>query len=342
MHLAADDSLLSWLAPQAVDVSHGAVRLERFPRAAYDACAARIGPLANLRSSTGCGVAFATDSPWVEVHLVCLRHHQPIAQSIALEVQRDGVWQAVEGPDLREREGDLVVRLHTGGERGGVVAPCIVWLPNISTVAVAGITFADGAVCAAFSPPAPRWLAIGDSLTQGFSCQSPVQTWVHRLMRRWDLPAWNLGVGGIGIEPAAFAWALTRQRYDLVTIALGSNQAWREADVAETAERAHRLAILALSGGHGRVVWILPPWKPCEAGKGPPEFMGVPLDAATGMRIGIVRETLRQVLAEYAPQLEVIGDFLPHDHRWYADGLHPSAFGFARMADGVAAALARE
>jgi lysophospholipase L1-like esterase len=317
------------------------LRFERFPRAAYTACAGRIGPLANLRSSTGCALTFATDSPWIELRLERLRHHQPIPQSLALEVFIDGAWQGIEGPDLRDREGDTVVRLPTGRERGTGAGPCIIWMPPISTVVISGITLVEGSALAPWSPPAPRWLAIGDSLTQGYSCMSPLQTWPHRLMRRWDLPVWNLGVGGIGIEPDAFAWALERTRYDLVTIGLGSNQAWRTQDLDETEVRAQRMIALALSGGHGRVVWILPPWKPCEDGKGPPEFMGVPLDRATGDRVRAVRGILERVTASYAPHLTVVGDLLPHDHRWYQDGLHPSAFGFAHYADAMAAALGR-
>jgi lysophospholipase L1-like esterase len=206
----------------------------------------------------------------------------------------------------------------------------------ISTCAVAGLRVTAGARVSSPLLPEPRWLALGDSLTQGFSVQSPLQTWVHRLMRRWDLPAWNLGVGGIRIEPAVFAPALAARRWDLVTIALGSNHCWRESEVDSAAGRAAELAELALAGGHGRVVWILPPWKPCEEGKGPGDFQGVPLDAATGLRVGRVRAALRARLAAYAPRLELLDDLMPHDHRLLPDGLHPAALGFARYADNLA------
>jgi lysophospholipase L1-like esterase len=146
----------------------------------------------------------------------------------------------------------------------------------------------------------------------------------------------NLGVGGLKIEPAVFAPALAARRYDLVTIALGSNHSWRESDVDLAAGRAAELADLALAGGHGRVVWLLPPWKPCEEGKGPPDFAGVPLDRATGDRAGRVREALRERLAAYAPRLEVVDDLMPHDHRLLPDGLHPQALGLARFAENLA------
>lgn len=330
--IPAADPRLSYWCPEPVDRTLLTVRLERFPRVAQDALAGQIGPLANLRSSAGCAVVLRTDSPRVTLLIERLRHHQPIPCGIALEVERDDGFHQVHSEDLRERDGDLAVGLPTGLERGGPLRTVWIWLPLISTCVVAGVKVTDGAQVAAAELPAPRWLAIGDSLTQGFSVQSPLQNWVHRLSRRWQLPVWNLGIGGVKIEPAVFAPALATQRYDLVTIALGSNHSWRESDVASAAERAAELAEQALAGGHQRVVWLLPPWKPCEEGKGPPDFSGVPLDRATGERAGRVRVAVRERLQAYVPRLELVEDLMPHDHRLLPDGLHPQALGFARFA----------
>jgi lysophospholipase L1-like esterase len=341
--IPAADSRLSYWCPEAVDRSLATVRLERFPRAAHEAVAGQIGPLANLRSSSGCAVVLRTDSPRVTLMIERLRHHQPIPCGIALEVERpeDGNqrWHQVHSEDLREIDGDLAVGLPTGLERGGELRTVWMWLPLISTCVIAGVKVTEGARVETAPLPEPRWLAIGDSLTQGFSVQSPLQNWVHRLSRRWTLPAYNLGVGGLKIEPAVFSAALAARRYDLVTIALGSNHSWRESDVSGAAERAAELAELALAGGHRRVVWLLPPWKPCEEGKGPPDFSGVPLDRATGERAGRVRAALKERLTTYAPSLELVEDLMPHDHRLLPDGLHPQALGFARFADNLVAKL---
>ncbi len=341
--IPAADPRLAYFCPQPVERDQPAVRLERFPRAAHDAVAGQIGPLANLRSSSGCAVVLRTDSPRVTLLLGRLRHHQPIPCGIAIEVEREAdgqpAWHQVHSEDLREQDGDLAVGLPTGLERGGALRTVWIWLPLISTCAVVGVKLTTGAVLAPAPLPTARWLAIGDSLTQGFSVQSPLQNWVHRLSRRWNLPVHNLGVGGLKIEPAVFAQALTAYRYDLVTIALGSNHSWRESDVEPAAQRAGELAELALAGGHQRVVWLLPPWKPCEEGKGPTDFAGVPLDRAAGERAGRVRAALKAKLAAYAPRLEVIEDLMPHDHRLLPDGLHPQALGFARFAENLAMTL---
>ncbi|MCK6486935.1 MAG: SGNH/GDSL hydrolase family protein [Planctomycetes bacterium] len=342
MLLTPADPRLAFDCPQPVDRGLAEVRLARFPRAVEGLLAGQIGPLANLRPSPGCCLRLATDSPWLELRLARLRHHQPVAQSLAMEVQHaDGVL-TVESPDLRERDGDLAVRLATGLERGGGSAACALWLPAIATCAVAGVAVAEGALVEAAPVPPPRWLAIGDSLTQGFSCRSPLAGWVARLERRWGLRAWNLGVGGIRIEPEAFAWALAAQPWGLVTVNLGSNHGWRDSDAALAAGRALELARLVLAARPARAVWILPPWKPCEDGKGPPEYMGVPLDTAAGARVGRVRAALRDALEPLSPELELVDGSacMPHDHRWLPDGLHPDAAGFARFADAIAARLA--
>ena len=176
--ISAADPRLTWVCPQQPEQDAEAVRLARFPREATAMLAGQIGPVANLRSSSGCGLRLATDSPWVDLHLTRLRHHQPFPSSVALEVEHATGVTAVHGPDVRERQGDVVMRLPTGLERDGPLTAIALWLPLISTCAVAGISLADGAVVESAPAPAPRWLAIGDSLTQGFSVQSPLDAWV--------------------------------------------------------------------------------------------------------------------------------------------------------------------
>ncbi len=334
--IGCEDPRLGWISPLPPEPDAGAMRLPRFPREVSALLAGQIGPLANLRSSSGCGLRFASNSPWVELHLARLRHHQPFPAAVALEVEHADGLAAVSGPDLRERQNEVVVRLPTGLERGGPLVPVTCWLPLISTCAVAGLAVAEGARLESAPVPAPRWLAIGDSLTQGFSVQSPLDAWVPRLARRLGLPCWNLGVGGLKIEPEAFRWALESRVWDVVTIGLGSNHAWREADADAVVEPALRLAHLSCAGPHRRIVWILPPWKPCEAGKGPADFQGMPLGPDTGARAGRIREALRAALAPLAPRLVLAEGHVPEDARLLPDGLHPAAHGSAIIADRLA------
>jgi lysophospholipase L1-like esterase len=338
--ILAADPRLGYFVPHEVTEGRSGLHLRRFPQAAYDAVKTQVGPLANLRSSSGCAVGLRTDSPEVTLHLEHLRHHQLVPAGVACEVEREGDgWETFSSLDLRELQGSVNVHFATGLERGGPPRAVWLWLPLISTCEVAGISVAEDSTILPDELPPARWLAIGDSLTQGFSVQCPTQNWVHRLMRRWNMSAWNLGVGGLKIEPGVVEWALRLRRWELVTIGLGSNHSWSDADVATVGDRAAELAELALSGGHQRVVWLLPSYKPCEEGKGPPDFAGVPLDRQAGERVGRVRQTLRERLSGYEPRLEVVGDLAPHDARYYPDGLHPFAAGFARYAENLDRAL---
>lgn len=338
MHLTPDDERIGYWCPRPVDRARAEVRLERFAKPAIETLGFQVGPLANVRSSAGCAVALRSDSPWVELHLARLRHHQPLPVGIDLEVRGPDGDRVTASADLREHAGELRLRFATGLERGGPTAELWLWLPVVSTVAIAGLTLAAGAAVAPAALPAPRWLALGDSLTQGFGVQAPTQTWFHRLSRRIGLPAWNLGVGGLRIERDLFADAIAAHEWDLVTVGLGSNHAWREEDVAPVATRAEALLAAIAASGAKRVLWLLPPWKPLEDGKGSPEFMGVPLDAAAAGRLERIRTDLRQVLAAH-PEVLVVADPMPHDHRFYPDGLHPTAAASAACVAAVAAAL---
>jgi lysophospholipase L1-like esterase len=344
VNLEPTDPRLAWWAPQPVaaqpmESGTSAMRLDRFSRAAAGTLAQQLGPLANLRSSAGCALVVATDSPWITVHLERLRHHQPIPQSLAVEVDHDGTWQGWDGEDLRPMDGDVAVRLPTGLERGGPVRPCWVWMPTVSTAAIAGVALAPGAMAARTPLPEPAWLAIGDSLTQGFSVQSPRASWVHRAMRHWNMPAWNAGIGGIGVEPAVFSQLIQARPWRLVTIALGSNHAWQEASLADLAERTRILAEQAATSQARQVVWIIPGWKPCEDGKGPADFAGVRLDAAAGARFPRIRAAIREALAPLAPRITTIEDLTPRDARMLPDGLHPQAWASAVMAQRLTTAI---
>lgn len=330
--LPASDQRIAWFAPQPIRAVGETVRPERFPSDIGRLLLGRIGPLANLRSASGCYLSFATDSPRLIVELDRLRHHQPTPVGMDCEVaQADGSWLVSSSPDLREYDGQIDVAFATGCERGGPRRRVRLHLPLISTAVVAGLRLTDGAQIEATPMPAAQWLAIGDSITQGFSVQQPTQHWLHRLGTARDRPVWNLGLGGLTIDAAVFRWALEAHHWPLVTIGLGANHAWDPRQMDQVIPMAEELAQLVSAGGHSRVLWLLPPWRPCEEGLGPPDFAGVPLDRAAGERLGRVRDELRQLLADY-PAIEVIADPLSHDARLYPDGLHPSAWGFAQLA----------
>ncbi|NRA37004.1 MAG: SGNH/GDSL hydrolase family protein [Planctomycetes bacterium] len=343
LQISAADERLSYFAPQEVDRSRmggKALRLQRFPRHVADHLKNDIGPLANTRSSSGCIISFKTDSPWVVLQLSRLRHHQYASVGIDCEVYMDGFenpwWHVSASPDLRSLNGDCEIRFATGLERGKDPRIVLIHLPLISTCAVAGFKFTRGSQLEVYQLPQPRLLAIGDSLTQGFSVQAPTQHWLHQVSRQQDMCAWNLGLGGLGVDMDVFRWAL-EQPWDLVTVGLGSNHAW--SDVAADNFLAHADNMLGelSQAAIGRLCILQPPWKPMCGGLGPSEFMGVPLDDAAAQRLQRVQNDLQQLCSQR--EVLLVEDLLPQDHQLFVDGLHPAASGMQHYAQVVNAAL---
>ena len=324
--ISADDERINYAAPQAVKHTRGDVRLNRFPQHVTEHLHGQIGPLANTRSSSGCYLSFQTDSPWIVLKLARLRHHQMTPSGVDCEVQqRDGRWVTLYSADIRCYSGDTEIRFASGLERGKGLNTVRIYLPLISTCAVAGIRLTKDSILEPAEIPPVRWLAIGDSLTQGFSVQAPSQHWVHQVSHKLDLPVWNLGVGGLGIDAQVFEWALQAQHWDLVTIGLGSNQAWSREATAQTGEATQAMLDAVAQASSTRVVWLMPPWKPLCAGLGPPEYMGVPLNAAAAERLEDVCSQITERCAEN--NIASINGLLPENHRLFVDGLHPAALG---------------
>lgn len=339
LDLPAADPRLSWFAPRVQHEADGSLRPERFGPEAARLLAGQIGPLANLRSPAGCALVLACDAPWIELRLRRLRHHQPFPVGIDLEIgDGQGGWQCSSSPDLRPQSGDLTLRLATGLERGGPLRECWLWLPLVSTCVVAGLGLPEGSRVEAVPLPEPDWLALGDSLTQGFSVAQPTQAWLHVVGRACGLRPRNLGVAGLRVEAELYAEVLTRP-WPLISIGLGSNHAWRETDFEGFEDRLRALLARLDPARHRRVLWLLPPWKPCEEGLGPPSFMGLPLDRAAGRRVAQLRERLAALLAAEAAWIEQVPPLMPRDQRLYPDGLHPQTLAAAAQARALAALL---
>lgn len=326
LDIPIQDERLHCFAPYAVSDSGQAKRFERFPKEIAQHLQGNIGPLANTRSSSGCFIEFLCDSPWIIVELTRLRHHQytPGGMDCAIQLA-DGRWHYTHSEDLRCVDGDVQVRFATGLERGKALNHVRINLPLISTCAVKNIRLTRGSQIEAVTPHSARWLAIGDSLTQGFSVQSPSQHWTQQISDRMNLRHWNLGLGGLGIDHDVFDWALQAQPWELVTIGLGSNQAWSRSATEATSDAAHQLIDRLDAASIERAVWLLPPWKPLCDGLGPSEYMGVPLDQAAAERLERVRADLITVCE--ARGIAYIDELLPRNHRLFVDGLHPAALG---------------
>ena len=92
--------------------------------------------------------------------------------------------------EVPARPGTGTVRLPLGP------GPSVVYLPEGMAPTVTGIAGLGGAI--APSPPQRRWLAYGDSITEGWGASAPGRTWLATAARRLDLEAVNFGYAGSG------------------------------------------------------------------------------------------------------------------------------------------------
>lgn len=87
----------------------------------------------------------------------------------------------------------------------------------------------------------PRWLALGDSITQGVEAQYPVNTGVCRAARLANLDLLNLGIGSACAENTLVD-CLPAGPFDLISIAYGLND-WSKS--IPLADYAHAMAAMA-------------------------------------------------------------------------------------------------
>jgi lysophospholipase L1-like esterase len=213
-------------------------------------------------------------------------------------------------------------------------------LPYGATVAVKALYLSDGAELLPVAGRPVRWLAHGDSITQGAHALHPGLTYTHLVADQLGWDALNLGFGGSAWGDAVVAeYIASRQDWDILSIAIGTNTYGAErASADEFAACYDRfLAIIRQAHPTRPILCITPIWRKEEAQQTPNRF-GDTLDA--------YRQAIRRVVAARQPGdprlqlldgLELIGSA----EGLTADRIHPDAHGMVAMAEGVAVALRR-
>lgn len=169
-----------------------------------------------------------------------------------------------------------------------------------------------------------RWLACGDSITQGFHASSPLHSYPALLAasRCWEVL--NAGVGGRCIEAEDGA-ALASIQADLVTVLLGYNDYGHQREPADSALKLTRMLHALRTGGDPqRPIFVITPlWSSADG----PGVKGYSL-ADYRRAISIATESLAD------PATRVIDGepLLAHRPGLFSDGIHPNDAGFAVLA----------
>lgn len=185
------------------------------------------------------------------------------------------------------------------------------------------------------TPAAPRWIAYGDSITQGWSASDPGSTYSALAARRLGLDVWNFGFAGSGRGETVVAQQIAELEADIVTLAFGTNN--HAAIPTGPAHLAGQLAdfVAVVRSGHPHIPIVVldPILRP--ASESSPNVMGATL---AELRAALRAEARRLAAAD--PLLRVVEGLPLVTADQLADGIHPTDEGHRAMADALIPVLA--
>jgi lysophospholipase L1-like esterase len=315
------------------------------PEAAYPRAESEV-PVSRLPRDTwasacipvGVRLAFEGDARAVEVDYRC---HEPSPDNAGIL----GLTRQLRPtllPQFELWDRDRLLGTAPAGLAGGLVrldlsgpGPWTLYLPELLLPIIDSVRGIGGTL--APRPSRPRWLAYGDSLTEGWCASSPALNWPARVGRRLDLEMVNLGYSGAARGELAVAEMLARQPADLITVAFGTNCWTRVAHSAGLFVEVVATFLDILRSAHPTIpiVCLSPVVRPD----------GETTPNARGLTHGELRRLFEMTVRERRDggdaNLHLIEGLplVPPDE--LADGVHPNDTGHGRMADAVADLLAR-
>ena len=187
-----------------------------------------------------------------------------------------------------------------------------VYFPNLAALRIRNLQLPEDAV------PYTRqkkYLALGDSITQGYDAAHPNQTYVNLLADAWDASVLNQAIGGDVFCPENLDPALDFAP-DIITVAYGTND-WT-LQVLQSGAAGEYLDKLTMLYPDVPVFVLLPLWREVE----------------NELRGGITLQQGRELLASWAENRENVfvidcHHFVPFLPEYFYDGvLHPNDMGY--------------
>jgi lysophospholipase L1-like esterase len=260
------------------------------------------------------------------------------AIAIAYRTQTDGLGEPGEGAGLTFglwRDGTLVaeepaalgesvVRLPLGF--APPESPAVVHLPEGMRPTVLALEAVGGVLEPA--PAQPRWLAYGDSITQGWLASAPGRTWPMLAAGAVGLDVINLGYAGAARGEMASAEQIAALEADVITIGFGTS-CWERTPFSAVLMSATTTAFVAtVRQGHPGVPIVVasPPLRP-DAEWSP---------NARGATLADLRRAQEEAVEEAADGDRLItlvrGQALLGPEHLADDGVHPNDGGHRRIA----------
>ena len=172
-----------------------------------------------------------------------------------------------------------------------------------------------------------RWLALGDSITQGMETPLPTGTWVARCARALNINVRNYGIGGAKAE-VYLAEHPIDWPYDVMSVAYGIND-FNQACPLETYTENLRRLVERQAGDHPDAQFIVVT---------PTRWVGREEDPnELGLRLDDYREAAAKTAAALPRTRVVAGtDLIPDDATLFVDHVHPNTEGMAAYAEAMA------
>jgi lysophospholipase L1-like esterase len=207
------------------------------------------------------------------------------------------------------------------------------YFPYGDAVDLLGFTLPQGARLLQPTTAVPniRWLACGDSITQGFHATSALANYPTLVGAAKGWEACNAGIGGRCVE-AADGVALAGIPADIVTVLLGFNDYYHQRPPADC-QRNYTTILRALrSGGDPRrpIVVITPLWSSHVQAGSQGHLLAEYRHAIAAAALSIADPALRIIDGE---------SLIPSRPEFFTDGIHPNDDGFAILANNLARLL---
>jgi lysophospholipase L1-like esterase len=239
------------------------------------------------------------------------------------------VWRADERVDTQPAVlGRGTVRLNLGEGDGRVV----IHLPEGMKPTVTSVVAVGGDIAPA--PTQPRWIAYGDSITEGWSASAPSQSWLAIAGRESAMDTVNLGYAGAARGELVLAQQIANLDADVITVAYGTN-CWSTIPHSADMVRANAAAFLqVVRAAHRDVpVLVVSPLIRPDAEDRP---------NALGATLADIRAAIEHAVAERADGLATLlpgADLLPAG--LLVDGVHPGDDGHRLLAKDIGLVVQR-
>jgi lysophospholipase L1-like esterase len=273
---------------------------------------------------SGVRLRFVTDASSIRMFI---RVRESAESCFAGTVRLDGTTDQLFS--FRKDQGDQEITLLKFADAR--VRQIDVLLPHLCQIDIHEVDFGGAEKLTHPSRRPCRWLAMGDSITQGFVASSPSLTYVERCAATLDAEVHNLAVGGSILHPE-LAINLPAGEFNLCTIAYGVCDFQESVSPDVLARRASQF-IKALFDGNPRisVVVLTPLTTQRESQRN-----------TLGLTLADYRHAIRGTMQDH-PQAQIVEGptLMAESPDLFADWVHPNDTGSEKMAENLLPHLRR-